>query len=63
MSEPLTELYLFAGAALFALGLYGLIASAHPLRKIITLNVMATIALPPCRRRLRTGPPPWIQCA
>ncbi|MBK5104393.1 MAG: cation:proton antiporter subunit C [Burkholderiales bacterium] len=41
MSEPLTGLYLIVGAALFALGLYGLIASAHVLRKIIALNVMA----------------------
>lgn len=33
-------LYSMAGAWLFCLGLYGLIARAHLLRKIIALNVM-----------------------
>lgn len=41
MSEPLTGLHLYAGAGLFALGFYGLIAAASLLRKIIALNVMA----------------------
>ncbi len=33
--------YAMAGVALFSIGLYGLIAHAHLLRKIIALNIMA----------------------
>jgi len=33
-------LYLLAGAALFAIGLYGLIARRHLLRRIVAVNVM-----------------------
>jgi multicomponent Na+:H+ antiporter subunit C len=35
-------LYSFTGLVLFAFGLFALIACAHPLRKILGVNVMAT---------------------
>lgn len=35
-------LYALAGAALFALGVAGLILRAHPLRKILAFNVMGS---------------------
>jgi multicomponent Na+:H+ antiporter subunit C len=40
MSPP--PLYFAAGAAVFAIGLYGLLAHAHLLRKILAANVLAT---------------------
>ena len=36
------RVYLLAGAALFVIGLYGLLAMPHLLRKILTLNVMGS---------------------
>lgn len=36
------RLYLLAGAALFAIGCYSLLAQAHPLRRIMALNVMGS---------------------
>lgn len=33
-------IYFFAGAALFALGIHGVISQTHLLRKILALNVM-----------------------
>lgn len=35
-------LYALAGAALFALGVAGLILQAHPLRKILAFNIMGS---------------------
>ena len=36
------ELYWFAGSALTGLGVYGLIVSPHPLRKLLGLNLMGS---------------------
>jgi multicomponent Na+:H+ antiporter subunit C len=40
----MTTLYLLLGVALFSLGLFGLAAHAHLLRKILALNVMGSAA-------------------
>ena len=40
MSTPLV--YALAGAALFALGFYALVARAHLLRKVLAVNVMTS---------------------
>ena len=36
------EIYWMAGAALTGLGVYGLIASPHPLRKLLGLNLLGS---------------------
>ncbi len=36
------RLYLFAGAALFAIGFYSLVVQTHLLRRIMALNVMGS---------------------
>lgn len=35
-------LYSFCGILLFGIGLFALIACAHPLRKILSINIMST---------------------
>ena len=42
MSEVGLRLYLIAGAALFAIGFFGLVASAELLRKILGVNIMGS---------------------
>lgn len=34
------DLYLFAGAALFAIGFHGVIAQSHLLKRILAVNIM-----------------------
>ncbi len=41
MAEPHTEVFLGAGAVLFALGFFGLAAAAIPIRRVVAANVMA----------------------
>ncbi len=36
------ELYWMAGSALIGLGIYGLLVSPHPLRKLLGLNLLAS---------------------
>lgn len=42
MPDADPRLYLFAGAALFVIGFYSLLAQSHLLRRIMALNVMGT---------------------
>lgn len=42
MTDPDHRLYLLAGAALFAIGFYSLLAQTHLLRRIMALNVMGS---------------------
>ena len=42
MNEVSFRLYLVAGAGLFAIGLYGVLASAELLRKILGINLMGS---------------------
>lgn len=55
-----TVLYSLAGVALFGLGLYGVIAHAHLLRKILAVNIMSTgvaLLLIATARRMPKGAP------
>jgi hypothetical protein len=57
-----TDVYTLAGAALFVIGLYGLITRPHLLHKILALNISSGGSLPRARRyrsprpRPRAGP-------
>lgn len=42
MNEAPHTLYLLAGAALFVIGLHGLVSIAHLLKKILAVNVMSS---------------------
>ncbi len=57
-----TVLYSLAGVALFGLGLYGVIAHAHLLRKILAVNIMSTgvalLLIAPARRASEGAPDP-----
>ncbi|NLI18963.1 MAG: hypothetical protein GX427_09150 [Actinomycetales bacterium] len=56
--------YVIAAAAVFAVGLYGVLMSRHLLRKIIALNVMgsaAFILIVAASGGVETGPDPVAQ--
>ena len=42
MTESAFRLYLLAGAALFSIGLFGILASVELLRKILGVNIMGS---------------------
>ena len=59
MSLPL--LYALAGVGLFVLGLHGLVAHAHLLRKILALNIMGSgvfLVMVALARRAAEAPDP-----
>jgi multicomponent Na+:H+ antiporter subunit C len=54
--------YIFTGISLFVIGLVGIIACAHPLRKILALNIMGSgvflLLVAPADRLVGRAPDP-----